>query len=607
MFGRIGRSLKAVQELGLRQTSRYSLYQFGLITGHYRRSLKALAGHTLDPGRFFPIFSPAQPDLILDLLADNKTAVLAEADLILSGKYRPFGGDPTPLDLSFPNPELDWTEWHFPSDQSDKDIKDIWEPNRFGWSVTLARAFHLTGKDKYAEAFWQKFEEFVDLNPCWKGPNWESGQEVGLRLIHWVASGSVFTAAPSSRPERMQSLANQIQIHAFRIPITLVYAKAQNNNHWLSEAAALYTAGACLPDHPNSAKWKALGWREFSQAILQQISEDGTYIQQSTCYHRLMLTLALWMNAIRSDLVFSPGVRQALGLAARWLDELVVGTFGEAPNLGSNDGSLILSFGNQSVTSYREVADSALKAFCSQYPENVSEHAAWFTVRHPDSQVEGNKRTPPFSIQRLDSRTSVGFFRTARFSNRPSHADQLHFDLWWEGENILKDPGTYRYNASVPWDNALAGTESHNTVTVDNRDQMTRAGKFLWTDWAQSEAGESLRIGDGWRGITASHDGYRKHGITHTRVVEWNHFDTWVIRDQISSSSHSRKPHTLRLQWLLPDAFQADHPEESVWKWTATGQTIILTRGDIVVAIHMGIQPESDPVEMSVFRAGKTL
>ena len=198
------------------------------------------------------------------------------------------------------------------------------------------------------------------------GPNWQSAQEVGLRLIHWTASADVFHSDPASTPERLALLARQIQLHTQRIPLTLVYARAQNNNHWLSEAAALYTAGRVLPDHPHAQHWRKSGWQEFQTAILQQITEDGTYIQHSACYQRMMLTLALWLNAIRGDDVFSTEVRRKLALAARWLDELIAGAAGETPNLGSNDGSLILPFSSEPVTGYREVAHASIRAFCQE-------------------------------------------------------------------------------------------------------------------------------------------------------------------------------------------------------------------------------------------------
>ena len=63
--------------------------------------------------------------------------------------------------------------------------------------------------------------------------------------------------------------------YAERIPPTLGYARAQNNNHLLSEAAALYTAAAVLPEHPGAARWRRLGWRWLQAGLDEQIDRNN--------------------------------------------------------------------------------------------------------------------------------------------------------------------------------------------------------------------------------------------------------------------------------------------------------------------------------------------
>ena len=109
--------------------------------------------------------------------------------------------------------------------------------------------------------------------------------------------------------------ARAVADHAARIPPTLVYARAQNNNHLLSEAAGLYTAGLALPDHPQAAHWRELGWKWLNHAFQRQIAADGTYTQHSTNYHRLMLQAALWVHALPAP---GPSLAQRT-LQASWL------------------------------------------------------------------------------------------------------------------------------------------------------------------------------------------------------------------------------------------------------------------------------------------------
>src|SRR6266853_6044997 len=88
---------------------------------------------------------------------------------------------------------------------------------------------------------------------------------------------------------------------------------------------------------------------------------------------------------------------------------------------------------------------------------------------------------------RIGSENSWALVRAGCYTRRPFQADQLHVDLWHHGVNIARDAGTYLYNGDPPWNNGFAGTAVHNTVTVDQHDQMRRAGRFLWVDWSQAE------------------------------------------------------------------------------------------------------------------------
>jgi asparagine synthase (glutamine-hydrolysing) len=152
----------------------------------------------------------------------------------------------------------------------------------------------------------------------------------------------------------------------------------------------------------------------------------------------------------------------------------------------------------------------------------------------------------------LRSASSFAFTRCASFRHRPGQADLLHVDLWWRGYNVALDPGTYSYNCPGPWDNALAGTLYHNTVTVDGLDQMARAGRFLWLPWARGRTLRRLESDGGriayWEG---GHDGYRRlpQPATHRRAIIRLGAEDWLILDQL----RSRGPHLFRLHWLLPD------------------------------------------------------
>lgn len=144
---------------------------------------------------------------------------------------------------------------------------------------------------------------------------------------------------------------------------------------------------------------------------------------------------------------------------------------------------------------------------------------------------------------------SEAMLRAAQYKDRPSQADQLHFDLWWRGQNVVCDAGSYLYSGPPPWANALAATEVHNTVTIGGRDQMTRAGRFLWLDWAQASS-EMYAIGADAQVMEAHHNGYASIGATYRRsVLCLTDHDAWIVVDDITGSYSGE----VRLHWLFPD------------------------------------------------------
>ena len=205
-----------------------------------------------------------------------------------------------------------------------------------------------------------------------------NGQEVAIRLMALVWAGQVFETAAASSAERRARLAQSVAAHAARIPPTLLYARAQNNNHLVTEAAGLYTAGLALPDHPQASRWRALGWRWLNWAFQHQIGGYGEYIQHSTNYHRVMLQAALWVDAIK-DVDWPRLTLQSLGRATHWLFSMLDPASGRTPNLGANDGALILPLSVTPFNDFRPTVQAAARAFLRfQMPGGVwDEMSLW--------------------------------------------------------------------------------------------------------------------------------------------------------------------------------------------------------------------------------------
>jgi hypothetical protein len=578
-MSRLKFALKAWNELGPRQLGLYALYRLGLWTGHYQRATKeASPWVNLPPPAFDtrPILKlPEQGELAALLGEPGQAWLLAEAEEIVAGQARLFGGRPAPLRLSVPGQLAHWTAYELGKksvaggETGVEDVKLVWEPGRFGWAYALGRAYHLSGDQRFAAVFWNYAEAFLDANPPYLGPHWISSQEAALRVIAFAFTLEVFAASPHTTHERRARLAQAIAAHAGRIPPTLVYARAQNNNHLLLEAAGLYTAGVTLPNHPASHRWRSTGWTWFHRGLQSQIAADGAYIQHSTNYHRLMLQSALWMHALSKEAAQepfpAPGLKR-LRAATRWLLALLDEESGGVPNLGPNDGAYILPLTVCPFGDFRPVLQAASAVFLGECPFAAGlwdEMGLWLGVPRQAPLDRGHipvaqpEKPLPLTVLRLPSHHSWAYLRAARFTARPGHADQMHLDLWWRGLNVAQDAGTYLYNAAPPWDNSLACTEVHNTITLNGEDQMRRAGRFLYLDWAQAQGVEYTVAEDGtWERLSARHTGYRRLGVIHQRTVTAMALEGhWIVEDALLPDGplHPGTQFTVCLHWLAPD------------------------------------------------------
>lgn len=594
-YSRFFIALKTLSQLRLSQLAFYALYKIGLKTGHYRRVTdKDLRGsHHSSVVR--PLFTFPDPVHLAQTLGEaGQRALLAEADEIVAGMFRMFGGEPVPLSLTGNWPLVHWTHFESGKFKIEDDLKYIWEPARFGWAYILGRAYHLTRNETYATSFWDYFDQFSDANPANLGPHWMNGQEVAIRLMTLVWAGQVFEAASVSSSDRRARLAHSIAAHASRIPLTLVYARAQNNNHLVTEAAGLYTAGLALPDHPDATDWRSLGWRWLNWAFRHQISGFGEYIQHSTNYHRLLLQTALWVDAIR-NLDWPHQTLQSLSRAAHWLFSMLDPASGRTPNLGANDGALILPLSMGPFQDFRPTVQAAARAFLRfQIPGGAwDELSLWLGLDAHEKTYESSL----YMAEHLRGPESWAYLRATQFPSRLGHMDQLHLDLWWRGLNVAQDAGTFLYNADPPWDNPLVASRVHNTVMVDGHDQMTRGGRFMTLDWFPAYSSSVVITDESALGrVIAYHNGYP--GVRHERKVTIYTNERWMVEDRLIS----KQQHKYRLHWLLPD-----------WEWEletdGSGLELGLRspHGLITLTLRTDLQPSQLHSHLSLVRAGEVV
>jgi asparagine synthase (glutamine-hydrolysing) len=282
-------------------------------------------------------------------------------------------------------------------------------------------------------------------------------------------------------------------------------------------------------------------------------------------YHRFILHIYLY--AIRlgeiNNSPFSTQLIDSVSKSVEYISHLLGSKVGDVPVYGSNDGALVLPLNNCDFTDYRPLLQLGWYITKGEFlfePGPWDEDAFWLcgdTAGRVAKRIETTKVAEKLSFPNsgtylLRSSSSQAFIRCTDFTSRPSHADQLHVDLWIHGHNVAVDAGTYLYSGQNPWRNGLAHTSVHNTVTVDNKDQMTMLSRFTWTNWSK---GKVLKHdNDVWQG---EHDGYKP--VTHRRTVMLLDGDRWLVIDNLITN----ETHNYKLHWLLND-FPFEQKDNSV-------------------------------------------
>ena len=569
--------LRISKQLGWRNCAAVAAHRVALRAGIYERKLPLRPCPIPEPLIGQPQQAPIPAD---DWSVSSRESCLAAADAMLAGTATWFShashavGSPPVwfLDPASGNRFTDGSQhWSRCSPFAGADIKRCWELSRWGWAPLLSRAWRLSGDHRYRDGFNSWCQSWCQVNPVNGGSNWLCGQETSIRLLHALQAWQL-ADAPAQLPDPSSQRVEFVTAHLQRITATERYAQAQDNNHWTSEAAALFIGGSWLSASANAhtyagRSWAAEGRRALERSVTRLVMADGSFAQHSLTYHRLLLdTLAqveLWRCWL--DLpCFSESFQESCRAATLWFAALVDSCSGDGPNLGSNDGAFVYQLHSQPYRDFRPTLQLASVLFLGQpflAPGPWDQPLHWLGLISPGPEGLGASHQAPessslrslpavelfedggFGLLRPTG-TSWALLRLPVYGFRPAHADPLHLDLWHQGVNLLRDGGSYAYNAKAIDLAYFPGIASHNSVQFDGVEPMLRLGRFLWGNWLQLESPPQVETGKASSSITAA---YRcPHGRHQRRVEADSSRLRWTITDHCSAFRYR-----LVLRWRL--------------------------------------------------------
>lgn len=391
--------------------------------------------------------------------------------------------------------------WDYnPTAETSRDNEWTWSLYRTIFWQQLARAYAITGDDRYVKEFTEQLKGFYETWPAEKhiqntefevrvpfpGHAWRT-IESGIRIYTtWLPVMEIFRRSPAFDDETWTVFLSSIHDHA-----TFLMGHYSNHNrssNWLSmESSALLQMGIMFPEMKDSASWRETGYRRVMHEIAYCFDEDGIHMERTPVYH-LVASIA-FLQAVElcrlNNIGIPPYAMTVLERSADFIYRIVKPDF-TTPMLGDADRENLLT--RRSDTSIYEGMN------LSFFTDDLNEMRAYFKhmaklFNRPDFLylATGGKEGKPSDENHSAFREAGIYTMRGGFGDEDyvltqmvklergeksthSHNDTAHVELMLRGEDILIDCGRYIYNTSIwkDWRHYFTSAVSHNTLYVDD-------------------------------------------------------------------------------------------------------------------------------------------
>jgi len=340
-------------------------------------------------------------------------------------------------------------------------------------------ASYVLGDETARDKCIQWLEDWVVHNPPYRGWNWTSALEVGIRLVQFTWMDPLLGhSAPAAITERLRSLREAI------LPPHAWYAwryrsfGSSANNHLLGELAGCVLA---IVRWPNLAELVAplrklqLYWE---REVLAQFAPDGGNNEQALNYH--LFSFELCWQVLKafdtSDRQVSAAVRERLTRAGQFFGDVQVSS--DPWDYGDSDSAFVTPFfAIDAVAEWHRwlvapASTTAIKYWMGEPPcYERGPGGTWRTYHEAGIAV--------FNLDPWWLRWDVsplGYLSTAAHG----HLDALHLSLWLGGIALLVDPGTGAYYSDPELRARLSSQSAHNGPCPEGVNTPYRMGPFLW-------------------------------------------------------------------------------------------------------------------------------
>ena len=429
----------------------------------------------------------------------------------------------------------------------DPDLRLVWEPARLQHIAILINHIIQNENPEFLDSILlftkNSVLKWIHENPFLYGPHYISAMECGLRIPLLLYCLKVLDNLAACE---FQRILDTLYRHAWWISNRLSLYSSRGN-HTVAEANGLIFGGGAFRYTAEGQQWLAKGCELLKKELDHQILKDGGPAEQSLNYHRLVIDLYWFaLDFLKKNNLYDCDDLEERLINAEHFITAFVDVRGGLPSIGDSDDGHAIAPGMSP---------------CRTHPNNKKRKIQTFS----------QSGYTIFNDKNFVLTFDHGPLGMAPLYNH-GHADALSITLSVDGQKILVDPGTYRYNGEAEFRKYFKGTRAHNTVTIDGLDQSIQATGFIWSRpysvklLGFSEQKNQFRI-------NAMHDGYSrlKEPVWHKREVLFFGGDCFLIRD----SFQGKGVHEFELNFHLHPDTDLIH-EKAWWRINNKGARIYM-------------------------------
>lgn len=371
------------------------------------------------------------------------------------------------------------------------DIRFTWEINRHLFFVNLALQFRFNQDHHALLRLKEYFYDWIEKNPFLKGVNWTSSMEVAIRAYQWMITYCILKDIIDE--QFLKDLLVGIK-NSTTYVMNNLSLHSSANNHLILEVAISSIIGYFLnPVFEQS--WFEEGYDILLTQIPLQVYDDGVNKEQGVHYHAFVLDMLIQYNYFLRSINKPTLHEELLKKMVGFLGYLNQG--GKVTEIGDSDDAKIIDLTGQEKCYYKYLLQLASQYYEEQfielekkYPEVILFNAK-MSQNSPKYEYSAFQEYPKGGYSFLQYSQDYLIFDTGPLGfgsiSAHGHADALSLVYHYNNQPILVDPGTYIYNIQRKWRDYFRKTSSHNTLSVENIDQSTMNGPFLWSKKANAK------------------------------------------------------------------------------------------------------------------------